>query len=164
MFTLSAALSVLNSFVNIHILNKNSLYVVDSTVADYVCILKILLYILYIPLHCETRIKKWKLLHLILASREPGTVLATRECVPVLDKCFNWPESSISYLSKSKHRMGSMPYPRWKAWNSKASLWIWRMEYSLENRTRNSAKARHSAEGTISKRSQTSAKKRLTRD
>ena len=36
MFAISGALSVLNSFVNIHILNKNSLYVVDSTVADYI--------------------------------------------------------------------------------------------------------------------------------
>lgn len=36
MFTLSGALLVLNSFVNSHILSKNSLYIVDSTVADYV--------------------------------------------------------------------------------------------------------------------------------
>lgn len=36
MFTLSGALSVLNSIVNSYILNKNSLYVVDSTTVDYV--------------------------------------------------------------------------------------------------------------------------------
>lgn len=35
MFTLSGALLVLNSF-NSHILSKNSLYIVDFTVADYV--------------------------------------------------------------------------------------------------------------------------------